>query len=122
MTAVEVSNDDQALINRFSNLNHLSRELATDIDYLKGRLQACRDASEESELCFDDSDLMMTIGECFVSGTSEDIASAISMASQLSQSSLSEKEGKLAASRTEMSELKSILYGRFGKSINLEDS
>jgi prefoldin subunit 4 len=60
------------------------------------------------------------IGDCFVSLPQPEVLEMLSASTENIDADVSTLRGKLDAIHEEMEELKKALYGRFGRSINLE--
>lgn len=63
----------------------------------------------------------LTIGESFFHVSEEEAMESLEKAKTLTQEALDKYIEELETARTEMDELKKILYLKFGSSINLED-
>ena len=85
------------------------------------RLQACSDALEEAEICLDAEGMLLTVGESFFQVSEEEAAESLEKAKNLTEEALSNLIQESEKTRLEMDELKKVLYGKFGSSINLED-
>lgn len=116
---VQVRREDQDKINRFARLNARHEDLKVERRELKRALEGLDDASTELMMGTGEN-VMILSGEAFLE-TSEDDAVQFCEA-QVSE--LQTEDDKLEQEEktimTEKEELKAILYGRFGKSINLE--
>jgi chaperonin cofactor prefoldin len=60
------------------------------------------------------------VGDCFVSLPQPQVLELLEESSETIDTDVEELKSKLEAVQEEMSELKKALYGRFGRSINLE--
>lgn len=60
------------------------------------------------------------VGDCFFSLPVEDVQQLLAQSTSRIEGEVDGLERKLAGLRDEMGELKVALYGRFGRSINLE--
>jgi prefoldin subunit 4 len=116
----EVRREDQDNINQFARLNVRLHEVRREQAELKKELERLDDASTEL-MMGSGGDVMLFLGEAFFE-TKEDAATDFCEAevdrAQASLSRLEEEEREILARQAE---IKAILYGRFGKSINLED-
>jgi len=121
MADVDVLEEDQVKINRFSRLNLRVKDLELEIEQLKTRLQTCRDASEEVEMCLDSDGIMLAVGEAFFPVDDTHASEQLAQAQTLAQAMLDKYITEDTAARSEMASLKSVLYTKFGQSINLED-
>merc|ERR1712176_777786 len=113
----EVRREDQKNINKFARLNARLNELRGERKVIKQSLERLDDASTELMMSSDGDNVMLLIGESFFD-TSEDEAteyceSEVERMSKVLEN-LSEEESTIME---EQAELKKILYGRFGKSI-----
>jgi len=116
----EVRREDQDKINEFGRLNARLYEVRDEISSLKKLLEKIDDAS--TELMMGNGDrVMLRLGEAMFEAT-EDEATEFCEAEverhQETVDKLSEEESEILERQAE---LKKILYGRFGKSINLEE-
>ncbi|KAF4550559.1 Prefoldin subunit 4-like protein [Elsinoe fawcettii] len=117
---VEVRKEDQEKINRFSTLH---RKVGTIEDELKGRNKEKEDLEEisnELELADEDEKISYRIGDSFVQLPLEKVQELLAKSVQDVDDEVTALEGKLDQIREEMAGLKAALYGRFGRSINLE--
>ncbi|CAG8660071.1 7160_t:CDS:2, partial [Dentiscutata heterogama] len=120
----EVTWEDQQNINSFSKLNvkfsdieEKYEEKKQENEYLDDLLQEL----EQQELLGDEGELVRyKIGDAFISISLEDAIQRTKKEKEL----LSEESGKLRnemrSLTNEMENLKKLLYGKFGKAINLE--
>mmetsp|Transcript_6607 Transcript_6607/g.10312 ORF Transcript_6607/g.10312 Transcript_6607/m.10312 type:complete len:131 (+) Transcript_6607:126-518(+) len=118
---VEVRREDQDNINKFAGLNARLRELREERNLIKQSLERLDDASTELMMSSGGENVMLLIGESFFD-TSEEEATAFCEAEveRMTETleSLDEEEASIVEKQAE---LKKVLYGRFGKSIQLED-
>ncbi|TKA67745.1 hypothetical protein B0A55_07782 [Friedmanniomyces simplex] len=116
----EVRREDQEKINRFSRLH--SREKGLD-EQLKAREKEKEDLEEistELELADEDDKVPYRIGDSFFSLPVSEVQELLSSSVERINGNVDSLEEKLSGLRDEMQELKAALYGRFGRSINLE--
>ncbi|KAK3651673.1 hypothetical protein LTR56_005481 [Elasticomyces elasticus] len=116
----EVRREDQEKINRFSRLH--SREKGLD-EQLKAREKEKEDLEEistELELADEDEKVPYRIGDSFFSLPVSEVQGLLSSSVEKIDTNVGSLEAKLGELRDEMQELKTALYGRFGRSINLE--
>ncbi|KAK3661363.1 hypothetical protein LTR22_007570 [Elasticomyces elasticus] len=117
----EVRREDQEKINRFSRLH--SREKGLD-EQLKAREQKekedLEEISTELELADEDEKVPYRIGDSFFSLPVSEVQGLLSSSVEKIDTNVGSLEAKLSELRDEMQELKTALYGRFGRSINLE--
>jgi chaperonin cofactor prefoldin len=121
MADFEVLEDDQVKINRFSRLNLRVKDLEMEIEQLRAKLQTCRDAAEELEMCMDSDGIMLGVGEAFFPVDDTLASEQLEKARGLAQDILDKRVAEEETIRSEMASLKSTLYAKFGLSINLED-
>ncbi|EPT27922.1 prefoldin subunit protein [Toxoplasma gondii TgCatPRC2] len=117
---VEVTEEAQSRICRFSSLNHKFVDLESRIEKLTDALRTLRDAQEEAMIVVDPSDIMLKIGECFASADSDTIEEELDRQIAAKEAVLAECRDELEATKKEMTELKTKLYGEFGDRINLD--
>ena len=104
----------------FSRSNMKASELKADIKKLKDQLDALQDAEQMIEESFGEG-LKLFIGEALVD-VDEDYARKYHEAAVEDLQNQIEKLGDLLdETESEMKNLKSYLYARFGTSINLEE-
>lgn len=60
------------------------------------------------------------VGDCFISIPQPQVLELLSASTEQIDSEVDTLKTQLAAVQEEMSDLKKVLYGRFGRSINLE--
>ncbi|KAK1747426.1 prefoldin subunit 4 [Skeletonema marinoi] len=115
----EVRREDQDAINEFGRLNARLDEVKRQVDNLKKTLEKIDDAS--TELMMGDGDaVMLSLGGAMFEAT-EDEATEYCEAEVERQQKILDKLSEEEAGIVERQEtLKKLLYGRFGKSINLE--
>mmetsp|Transcript_33012 Transcript_33012/g.79871 ORF Transcript_33012/g.79871 Transcript_33012/m.79871 type:complete len:135 (-) Transcript_33012:170-574(-) len=116
----EVRREDQDQINEFGRLNARLHEVRDEVEQLKNLLEKIDDAS--TELMMGDGDrVMLRLGEAMFEAT-EDEATEFCEAEVERYQETVDKLGEEEADIIERQNgLKKILYGRFGKSINLEE-
>jgi len=117
----EVRREDQTRINNFARLNARLGEIRAEREELKRTLEGLDDASTELMMGTGDAVLLL-MGEAFAE-TDEDAAVQYCEGQvEILQATVDKLESEEAAILSEQEELKKVLYGRFGKSINLESS
>lgn len=83
-------------------------------------MEELEDASNELMLS-DEETVRYVIGECFVHIDKDSAEERIQAQTDLVTSEIGEFKGELDDIAAQMAQLKKALYGKFGKSINLED-
>ncbi|RIB18541.1 putative GIM3-Gim complex component [Gigaspora rosea] len=120
----EVTWEDQQNINSFSKLNvkfsdieERYGEKKQEDEYLDDLLQEL----EQQELLGDEGELVRyKIGDAFISITLEDAAQRTKREKEFLSEELKKLRNEMDSLTTEMEKLKVLLYGKFGKAINLE--
>ena len=119
---VEVRKVDQEAINEFGRLNNRVSELRDELKLVEKELTAYEDAEEEVMLIDEGTDaLKLTMGDCFLDVEEEDIESELERLKEVAQGKKDKYVSEIATCESRQSELKTQLYGRFGKTINLEE-
>ncbi|KAF2874228.1 Prefoldin subunit-domain-containing protein [Massariosphaeria phaeospora] len=116
----EVRREDQEKINRFSSLHQKEVRLE---DELRAKLKEKEDLEEisnELELVDEDEKVPYKIGDCFVSLPQPEVLELLTGSTENIDTEVEALKEKLNSFQDEMGELKKALYGRFGRSINLE--
>lgn len=117
---MEVEWEDQQRINEFSKLN---ARFDANVELKKTYTQEKEDLDDvqmEIELVDEDEKLMYSIGETFVYLPQSEIVRRLETKKEELDAKLEEINTKNNTLEERMSELKSVLYARFGNSINLE--
>lgn len=116
----EVRREDQNNINQFARLNARLNEVKAEKESMKKQLEGIDDASTELMMGSGEQVMLMVGGETFFE-VSEEYATEHCEAEveklQEQVDSLEQEEADILESQAK---LKTILYGRFGKSIQLE--
>lgn len=119
---VEVRKVDQEAINEFGRLNNRVSELRDELKLVEKELTAYEDAEEEVMLIDEGTEaLKLTMGDCFLDVEEEDIESELERLKEIAQGKKDKYISEIATCESRQSELKTQLYGRFGKTINLEE-
>ena len=116
----EISFDDQIKINSFSRLNMKYHIVKQEIKALKDELENLQDAGSMIEEAMGDP-LKLFIGECLVDVDEEAAQGYQEKLSEEKQEELEKLNDNLDEIESELKNLKSFLYARFGNSINLEE-
>jgi len=120
----EVRREDQDNINQFARLNARLHALREERENIKKELEGLDDASTELMMMSGGGDqkVMLMAGEAFLEVNEEEATEVCEKQVETMQEKVNaltdEEEGILG----EQAKLKTILYSRFGKSINLEES
>eukprot|EP00753_Platysulcus_tardus_P022589 PLAT9793.1.p2 GENE.PLAT9793.1~~PLAT9793.1.p2 ORF type:complete len:147 (-),score=77.89 PLAT9793.1:97-489(-) len=118
---VEVRWVDQQAINEFGQLNARRHEVLDDIELLKKRVVTLEDSSEELELAAMMEPVKFLYGEAFVEMEEEDVLELLEGRKTALEEKMMEMKAEVDSILERQAELKKQLYGRFGKSINLEE-
>ena len=119
---VEVRKVDQEAINEFGRLNNRVSELRDELKLVEKELTAYEDAEEEVMLIDEGTEaLKLTMGDCFLDVEEEDIESELERLKEVAQGKKDKYVSEIATCESRQSELNTQLYGRFGKTINLEE-
>jgi prefoldin subunit 4 len=119
---VSVSWADQQLINSFSRIHSKHSSIVDTLANLQSKLENYKDATEEVEGLLDDDYCKYKIGEVFFDVTNEDAETSVNNERNTCEEEIRQKTKDKLELETEMNRLKTILYGKFGKAINLENS
>ena len=119
---VEVRKVDQEAINEFGRLNNRVSELRDELKLVEKELTAYEDAEEEVMLIDEGTEaLKLTMGDCFLDVEEEDIESELERLKEIAQGKKDKYISEIATCESRQGELKTQLYGRVGKTINLEE-
>ncbi|KAF5835394.1 Prefoldin beta-like protein [Dunaliella salina] len=119
-TAVQVTRQDQDNINEFNKLNARMHDVNVKVKALKKKLEDLEDAGNELMLC-DDESIRYVTGECFVHMEKEAAEERLQKLGDTVKEDVSAQEAQVEDIQAKMKELKTVLYGKFGNSINLEE-
>uniref|UniRef100_A0A7S1G3G5 Prefoldin subunit 4 n=1 Tax=Bicosoecida sp. CB-2014 TaxID=1486930 RepID=A0A7S1G3G5_9STRA len=121
---VDVRLEDQTKICEFGVLNARVSELRDEIKAIKKTMETYEDAEAEVSLADDAGDgapaFMLMLGESFVEVGEEEITERIEKLQEKGTAKIAELSEQIDVAEARMEALKKDLYGRFGKSINLE--
>ncbi|KAF2657642.1 Prefoldin, subunit 4 [Lophiostoma macrostomum CBS 122681] len=117
---VEVRREDQEKINKFSSLHQKETSLEDELKAKQKEKEDLEEISMELELVDEDDKVPYKIGDCFVSLPQPEVLELLSSSTEQIDEQVSALRGKLDTIHEEMEDLKKVLYGRFGRSINLE--
>ncbi|KAK8194389.1 hypothetical protein M8818_007579 [Zalaria obscura] len=117
---IEVRREDQDKINRFSTLHQKEKLLEEELKQKEKEKEDLEEISSELELADEEEKVPYKIGDSFVSLPVSEVQELLAGSIEKIDTEVSEVEEKLSGLRDEMQGLKTALYGRFGRSINLE--
>jgi len=118
---VEVRKEDQLKINEFGRLNGRLHDVEEDIKALSSAYDLLDDAANEIILADDDEKIQYMFGECFFELTKDQADEKLEAQKTEKEAEIDVLKGELKTIQGRLSDLKSSLYGRFGKNINLEE-
>ncbi|KAF2485762.1 Prefoldin subunit-domain-containing protein [Neohortaea acidophila] len=116
----EVRKEDQDKINRFSRIHSRHKLLEGELKAKQKNKEDLEEISTELELADDDDKVPYKIGDSFFSLPVPEVQELLSSSVEKIDEQVTALEEKMSGLNDEMSELKAALYGRFGRSINLE--
>ncbi|KAG8623956.1 hypothetical protein KVT40_008932 [Elsinoe batatas] len=117
---VEVRKEDQEKINRFSTLHRKVGAIEEELKAKHKEKEDLEEISNELELADEDEKISYRIGDSFVQLPLEKVQELLTKSVEDVDGEVETLEAKLDQVREEMTGLKAALYGRFGRSINLE--
>ncbi|CAG4947809.1 unnamed protein product [Parnassius apollo] len=118
---VHISFEDQQKINKFARLNAKVDDIKDELKVKQNDMKNLEEAVEELSLADDTEKIPYLIGEVFVCQSLEDTLKSLEETKSNKENEISELEAKCEALKSQMSELKAHLYGKFGSHINLEN-
>mmetsp|Transcript_5623 Transcript_5623/g.13413 ORF Transcript_5623/g.13413 Transcript_5623/m.13413 type:complete len:132 (-) Transcript_5623:1511-1906(-) len=118
---VEVRREDQTNINKFARLNARLHELRGERKVIKQSLERLDDASTELMMSSDGDNVMLLIGESFFDTSEEEATEFCESEVERMTEVLEKLDEEESTILEEQAALKKALYGRFGKSIQLEE-
>jgi chaperonin cofactor prefoldin len=74
---IAISAEDQSSINKFSRLILLSKTLRETKTQVSDRVQQCKDALEEVEMCMDPDGMMLLVGEALAVAGEDEVSAQI---------------------------------------------
>ncbi|OBA21788.1 Prefoldin, subunit 4 [Metschnikowia bicuspidata var. bicuspidata NRRL YB-4993] len=116
----EVLWEDQQKINEFSSLINKKDTLADQLDTYKNEKEYIDDLAMEIELLDDEEKIQYKIADAFVFVSVTKAVEMIEKENELLDSKISLISDRIDDIDSQLSMLKAHLYGKFGKSINLE--
>ncbi|KAI5246814.1 Prefoldin, subunit 4 [Aureobasidium subglaciale] len=116
----EVRREDQDKINRFSTLHQKEKLLQADLKTKEKEKEDLEEVSSELELADEDEKVSYKIGDSFFLLPLPEVQELLAASIDRIDVDVTAVEEKLSELREEMQQLKTALYGRFGRSINLE--
>ncbi|EPS72345.1 hypothetical protein M569_02415, partial [Genlisea aurea] len=119
-SGAEVTWEDQQNINKFGTLNNRLHDLEDEIKIAEELNESLEDASNELILT-DEETVRFQIGEVFAHVPKDEVEKRIEEMKEVSSKNLEKLEQEKESILSQMAELKTVLYGKFKDSINLEE-
>ncbi|KAF8893547.1 Prefoldin subunit-domain-containing protein [Infundibulicybe gibba] len=119
--APEVTWEDQKRINAFSKFNTRIRGIEEKLGQLKQEKEALDDISTELELADEDQLVLYKVGEAFLHMPLPRALARLEKDQEAADARISSLAGAAEECEKEMKELKTVLYAKFGRAINLDD-
>ncbi|KAG8936967.1 hypothetical protein FRC03_000251 [Tulasnella sp. 419] len=119
-TDVEVTWEDQQKINTFSKLNARLSEAEELLKKKKQEKEALDDLSQEIELFDEEEPVLYKVGEAFVHIPVPRAQKMLEAEQKELEKEISDLQDRAEECEKVMKELKVVLYGKFGKAINLD--
>merc|ERR1712100_101420 len=116
---VDVEKADQQRINLFGRLNNKKHFIESEIKDIKDKLSNYEDAQTEMMLLDDDDKIKYAIGDTYSCLDSESAGEMLDAEIEELQKQLEKQEKDMEVVVDTMGELKTHLYAKFGKAINL---
>ena len=114
--------EDQQKINQFARLNNRLEDLNEDVKSKKKEIQTLEDASTEMMMLVDDAEkIPYQIGEVFVQMTQDEVQEQLDKTKADLEQEVGKLNEKAEEIKSQMSDLKTHLYAKFGNAINLEN-
>lgn len=120
---MNVTKEDQQMINRFAKLNARHEDLKEEIAYKTNELKNYEDAVQEAEVKMleDEGDkLHLQVGDILVNLSPEQTQAWLEEKIDNIKKSLESLESRKETITEQMTELKAHLYAKFGNNIHLE--
>ncbi|GAB7353950.1 hypothetical protein MBLNU459_g4551t1 [Dothideomycetes sp. NU459] len=117
---IEVRREDQDKINRFSTLHQKEKILEAELKGKEKEKEDLEEVSTELELADEDEKVSYKVGDSFFLLSLDEVQEHLAASVTKIEEEVTAVEEKLSEAREEMQQLKTALYGRFGRSINLE--
>ncbi|CAF0908087.1 unnamed protein product [Didymodactylos carnosus] len=121
---IHVDYEDQASINKFALNNSKLNELKDELELKRKELTNIQDsleALEELSILCDIKDAPFLVGETFLIESTEDIQQSLNTRKEKIELEIENIQKRYQTIKSLLSDLKVKLYGKFGKSINLEN-
>ncbi|GLC44484.1 hypothetical protein PLESTB_000068400 [Pleodorina starrii] len=117
---IEVLAEDQQRINMFSRLYTKMHDLERLLKHHKNELEELEDAGNELMLS-DEDNVRFVVGECLVHFDKDAAEGRLEQVTQDVNKEMEKTTAELEEVKAKLKDLKSTLYAKFGKQINLEE-
>lgn len=117
---IEITFEDQKKINDFSRINRRKNQNVFKIKQLEEEKNKLEDCLEELELSMEDH-VDFNFAECFINLNTEEATELVEEKLTKIKSQISDYVTIKKGQMKELDQLKAMLYGKFGKSIQLEE-
>ncbi|KNC80539.1 hypothetical protein SARC_07111 [Sphaeroforma arctica JP610] len=118
---VEVTWEDQRMINTFSRLTSNMSDLEKDLEVKTRQKKNLEDAESDLMMIMDDEELVpFRIGDVYIEVSQSDATERLEYIQMQLNEDTEAVEEKMTSIRKELTKLKTQLYGKFGNNINLE--
>ncbi|CAH4028675.1 probable prefoldin subunit 4 [Pieris brassicae] len=118
---VHISFEDQQKINKFARLNAKADDIKDELKVKQNDIKNLEEAVEELALTDDSEKIPFLVGEVFICQGLEDTLKSLEDMKCKKQNEIGDLELRCEELKSQMSELKAHLYGKFGSHINLEN-
>ncbi|CAF4908240.1 unnamed protein product [Pieris macdunnoughi] len=118
---VHISFEDQQKINKFARLNAKADDIKDELKVKQNDIKNLEEAVEELALTDDSEKIPFLVGEVFICQSLEDTLKSLEDMKCKKQNEIGDLELRCEELKSQMSELKAHLYGKFGSHINLEN-
>ncbi|CAF1283315.1 unnamed protein product [Didymodactylos carnosus] len=121
---IHVDYEDQASINKFARNNSKLNELKDELELKRKELTNIQDsleALEELSILCDIKSAPILVGETFLIESADDIQQSLNTRKEKIELDIENIQKRYQTIQGLLSDLKVKLYGKFGKSINLEN-
>jgi len=109
------------MINLFANQNTRNNEIKSRIQKKKKELENLTDAADELILLDDSESVPVQIGEVFVHMSQDGVNEYIDKQKEVLEGEIEKLDARASGMVSSLKELKTKLYAKFGKNINLEE-
>jgi len=116
----EVTWEDQQRISSFSKYNNRLSDLEETLEQKKQEKEALDDLATELELADEDEPVLYKVGDAFVHLPLSEAQELLQGDQEALEKEIESVRERMEKCEVTMKELKVVLYGKFGKAINLD--